>query len=450
MKVRRYFAEDMAQGLKMVREQQGPDAVIISNRAIDGGVELIAAEDYDESLLQGRQNEAEDNRKLPIEERVLAMQDARKLTQDENGEQDSDEEDMVSRLLTDTQDDKRSEKTDSSKAKPANTGSIKQQAQERKAPQLIWTHEPMMDQMQQELKSLRGLLEQQVSGLAWGNFGQQHPLRASLLRRLTALGLNATVSRELVDQVPEQLPADEAWNRTLGLLAAALPTDSDSILARGGVIALVGPPGAGKTTLLCKLAARHALIHGKDSVALISTDTLRIGAFEQLRSFGRIAGVPVWSAGNGLELQQALEHVYHRRLVLIDTAGIGHRNEMLKHQMQILEQNSRMLQSCLVLPSIMQSLALEQLIEAYRPVNPGCCVITHMDEAVSLGPVLSAIIDNQLPISYVSDGQSIPEDLHAVKSHQLVQTAVSIQHERVLTADAAMLQDLDADEAAHV
>ncbi len=428
MKVRRYFAEDMAQGLRMVREEQGPDAVIISNKKVDGGFELIAAEDYDEALLKTANNDQKRPRTRPIEEEALAHEVQLKSAQSLESES----------------------KTEGLKKVADSPAAVETPvARAPQAPQLIWTHEPMIDQMQQELSSLRGLLEQQISGLAWGDFGQRHPLRASLLRKLTGLGMNAAVSRELVNRIPENLSQQHGWNRLLGLLAEAVPIDSDNILSRGGMFALVGPPGAGKTTLISKLAARHALVHGKDSVALITTDNQRVGAYEQLRSFGRIAGIPVWAASNSMELQQGLEHVYHRRLVLIDTAGIGHKNAMLNQQLELLGESSNILQTALVLPATMQSLALDQLIDAYQPVAPSSCVITHQDEAASLGPVLSVIIDNEIPVSYVSDGQSIPEDIHAAKAHKLIARAVSIYQQQDISIEDAVLEHMFVEENAH-
>lgn len=396
MKVQRYFAPDMRQALRMVRERQGPDVVILSNRKVDGGVELITAEDYDQSMWAPQ---------APPQEPSEALGRAVAADQPKTMEQ-------------------------AATPLPAASNSAPSAPRPRidlsAGPEVLWTGEQALEQVRSELRDLRGLLQQQVAGLAWGELGRRHPLGASLLRKLVVLGLSPALGREIVEDLPLQSDPLQGWRQCLALLARRIPVDGDSILRRGGVVALVGPSGAGKTTVIAKLATRYVLEHGPEHVALLTTDNHRVGAQTQLRSFGKIIGVPVWSAGSGEELDRALEQVCDRRLVLIDTAGLSHRDRRLSEQLELLQSGGRRARIFLVLSATTQHRDLEQVVASYRPVSPAGCIITKLDEAMSLGPALSVAAGFRLPVTYVSDGQRVPEDLSPAKAHSLVSRAVAL------------------------
>jgi flagellar biosynthesis protein FlhF len=366
MKIKRYFAPDIRQAIRMVRDEQGPDAVILSNRSVDGGVEIVAAVDY-EALLSD-----------------LGVTRPKSVTT----------------------------VTASSAAvdKPVGT-----------EPELA-----IVD-MRRELKSLRGLLEHQLSDLAWGEMGRRHPQRTLLLRRLRELGLSAVMCRRIVQEVRENTDFDRAWRDALALLAHNLPVTNDDILTQGGVVALVGPTGVGKTTTVAKLAARCILRHGARSVALVTTDGERIGAQEQLRVYGKILGAPVHFARDAEDLRAVLAELRQHRLILIDTAGMGQRDVRLAQQLGVLRAASTPVRTCLVLSAAAQFAALEETVRAFAPATPQSCIVTKVDETTSLGGVLSVVAQHRLPFSYVSDGQRVPEDLRPARSHTLVSRAVTIQ-----------------------
>jgi len=289
--------------------------------------------------------------------------------------------------------------------------------------------EPAITEMRTELKSLRGLLVNQLSGLAWGNETRYHPLRARMLQRLIALGLSPTLARSISEQVKESDDFEHNWRMALGELSHQLPVQSDDIIENGGMVALVGATGVGKTTTAAKLAARYILRHGKGKVALISTDNYRVGAHEQLRSYARIMGAPISITANLEELQEALRKYSNKELVLIDTAGMSQRDMQLNGQLAMLKEGARRVRPYLVMATNSQRGVLSEVVRAFNPLSLAGCILTKVDETTSLGGALSVASENKLAIAYFNDGQKVPEDIHPARAHGLVSRAVSImQH----------------------
>jgi flagellar biosynthesis protein FlhF len=294
--------------------------------------------------------------------------------------------------------------------------------------------------MRQELHSIRGLLQDQLSGLAWGELGRRSPQRAALLRRLSGLELKPSLVREIVAKVPTSDDLDAAWARALRLLGQRITVGNDEILSAGGIAALVGPTGVGKTTTVAKLAARFALRHGAEHVALVTTDSFRVGAVEQLRTYGRIMGIPVRVTNGGDELQAALTDLADRRLVLIDTAGMSQRDIRLSQQLAMIRSGSSFVQSYLVLSATTQTLGLEEAVRAFQGVRLDGCIITKLDEATGLGNVLSTVIRQQLPVAYLSEGQRVPEDLRLARAQQLIAKATQAMQTWKLDEDDESLE----------
>lgn len=289
-----------------------------------------------------------------------------------------------------------------------------------------------LDAMRSEIASIRDLLEHQLSGLMWQEVERREPMRAMMIKRLEKMGLSPELSDQLASYIPEDVPAHEAWPALLDLLSDQIITTNDCILETGGVVALLGPTGVGKTTTIAKLAARAAMDFGPDAIALVTTDTYRIGAHEQLATYGRIMGCPVRVAKDAEELADILHQLRHRRLVLLDTAGMGQRDIRLSEQLDTLMQNSgAQIRSFLVLPSTAQRRVLQETIEHFRRIPLSGCVLTKLDESLSLGEVMCVTIQNALPIAYLADGQRVPEDIKVATGNYLVSRANELLEQEI-------------------
>lgn len=380
MKIKRFQAADVRQAIREVRDVLGPDAVILSNTRVDGGIEIVAATDYDESQFR-RQSQPEPQ---PQSRPQPAQNSAPRVELEPEP--------------------------------PA--------PEPRRQPQEnIWSQEPTLVQMRKEIAGLRDMLQNQLSDLTWKEMERQSPTQMQLLQRHLRMGVEASMARELSAHARQQTDLETAWRQSLGRLAAQIPLLHDDFLETGGVMALVGPTGVGKTTSIAKLAARCALKHGARNVALITTDCFRIGGQEQLRSYARILGVPVRVARNHQELEDALDDLIDRRYVLIDTAGMNPRDMQLAQKFAMLRQTSRRIRIYLTLAANTQAGSLNAIIDAFSHLELSACVLTKTDEANSLGGAISAMIRHRLPLAYSCNGQQVPEDLSLARPNSLVSQA---------------------------
>jgi len=288
-----------------------------------------------------------------------------------------------------------------------------------------------------ELRALRGMVEEQSASLAWMQTGPVRPQRVGLLRELMSAGFSPALSRRVADAVPERCDAEAArqWLAqalSRNLHCAAAPEDP---FERGGVFALVGPTGVGKTTTTAKLAARCVVRHGAQSLGLVSADTYRIGAQDQLRIYGRILGVPVHGVHDAESLRATLSALADKRLVLVDTTGVGQRDARVAEQGAILEAAG--VRRVLLLGAPSQPETLEEVIHAYRGNGIAAAVLTKVDEAASLGGALDALIRHRLLLTHVTSGQRVPEDLHPANGPVLVHRALKSRRATALQLDEA-------------
>jgi flagellar biosynthesis protein FlhF len=179
--------------------------------------------------------------------------------------------------------------------------------------------------------------------------------------------------------------------------------------------------------------------HGNANLALVSTDGYRIGARDQLSSYAHLLGVPMHAANSGRDLSRILDRLKSKKLVLIDTAGMGPRDVRLTDQLAALRSGAPSARVLLALPAQGDGHALEQTVRSFAPAGPSACILTKVDEAASLGAVLSATLRHRLKIAYLCNGQRVPDDLHTAHRRRLwlVRTAAALQSGRAPVRDAA-------------
>ncbi|WP_244814878.1 flagellar biosynthesis protein FlhF [Caballeronia sp. Lep1P3] len=311
-------------------------------------------------------------------------------------------------------------------ALPANAAAVVTEAIRARMEQVV--NETVMN----ELSSMREMMEEQFSGLMWGERQRRNPGNAALTKRLFAAGFSAQLVRMVVDNMPEMESAEHALEWVQEVLSANLPVmaSEDALMERGGVFALMGPTGVGKTTTTAKLAARCVMRFGASKVALLTTDSYRIGAHEQLRIFGKILGVSVHAVKDAADLQLALSELRNKHIVLIDTIGMSQRDRMVSDQISMLCGAGQPVQRLLLLNATSHGDTLNEVVQAYKsaadqPPLAGC-ILTKLDEATNLGGVLDTVIRYKLPVHYVSTGQKVPENLYVATKRFLIKSAFCI------------------------
>lgn len=394
MNIKTYHAKDMRSALRMVREEQGPDAVILSTSHMGDGVEVTVALEDILSAPASRQN-------MPA---MAAPPGAA--------------------------------------AAPPSSEFATLLASAAAAVAPVATAAAAPDpRVGDELRSMRHLLEWQLSQLAWNDLTRRAPSVAELLKELTAMGLAATLAAELLGELPDGLTLQDAQRRALAHLSRKLAVTGDELLDNGGRVAFVGPTGVGKTTGIAKLAARWVMRHGARDIALVSLDDQRFGAHEQLRVLGRLLGVECYTLEDPSALPQLMARLGNARLVLIDTAGLSPRDPELQARAAALSAALTQIgaRAWMTLSAGAQCAVLEEAMQKFVAFQPAAVMLTKLDEAASLGGALSALATAGLPISYVAEGPRIPEDLAPARAHQLVARAVYLAQSTDATAGDELL-----------
>lgn len=506
MKIKRFVAPDMRTALRMVRDEQGPDAVILSNRPTEGGIEVVAATDYDEALVQQALRAAAPATVVPIAaarsgsaapasrgagpavaaadpapaapvSRAEAMIAA--LTGTPHAARPATAQAEVASAPPPTPDapppsgalpapastapsatapgdefrailaqltgldlparGARPEPPPAPDAAPAEPGLQAETAVTPRSVHTVPAQDPTLAAMRAELATMRELMERQLGELALERL-RGSPARAAALDALLGHGCDDALAREIAAALDPCLEPAQARAATLGEFARRIPVAHAEPIEDGGVIALVGPTGAGKTTTAAKLAARFAARHRARDVALVTTDTRRAGAREQLQAHGRRLGITVCEAQGTEDLERTLAQLVDYPLVLVDTAGYAIRDRALLGQILWLR-SARSVRSLLVLPANAHPQDLGEVIRRYRPAAPEAVVLTKTDETSRLGAALSLLASQGLGLAYTTCGQHVPDDLDAADPAGL---ALALEKSRRAADNPFALEDRHA------
>jgi flagellar biosynthesis protein FlhF len=440
MNVKKFTAATSREALRKVREALGPDAVILSNRPVDGEVEILALANDDAASLAAPAPDspmAEPNPYLDLAETPAYLQPLTPRA-------------AAPRPVAAVEPAPAPAPAPRAAARPAAP------ARQAAAPRAVVPATPAaaaldmdrisaivadavasakanaaveMSGMMHEIRAMRGMMETQLAELSWGSTQAREPQKAAVLREMLAAGFSASLARYLIDKLPAGRDAADSlrWAKTVLTRNLNAMANEDQMLEQGGVFALVGPTGVGKTTSTAKLAARCVMRHGADKLALITTDAYRIGAHEQLRIYGKILGVMVHSVKDEADLRIALKELKNKHTVLIDTVGVSQRDHMVAEQVAMLQGTGANVQRLLCLNATSTQETLNEVVRAYQGSGLAGCIMTKLDEAASIGNVLDVVIRQKLNMFYVSNGQRVPEDLHLADPAMLVERAFRLK-----------------------
>ncbi|OJZ17422.1 MAG: flagellar biosynthesis protein FlhF [Thiobacillus sp. 65-29] len=379
MNVKRIVAKTSREAMRQLRDTLGPDAVILSNRQVEEGVEVLA---------------------MPAEDIASMAPPAADLPPPPAPT-------AAPRSEMDT----------------APAVAFKRRLVERVAVPSADTAQ-LAQSVIGEIKAMQAKLESQLADIVWRDLPGRDPSAAAVMRDMLGAGFSATLARELMESLPKSdVDQAQAWMRTTLMKRLDIMQSEADLLDGGGVFALMGPTGAGKTTTTAKLAARFVVRHGADKLALLTTDSYRIGGHEQLRIYGKILGVSVHAVRDAADLRLALSELRNKHTVLIDTVGMSQRDRAVAEQVEMLYQAGKPIKRLLLLNATSHGETLNEVVQAYQTRGLDGCILTKVDEAASLGPALDCAIRHQLRVHYLATGQRVPEDLHLANRQYLIHRA---------------------------
>lgn len=460
MKPRKFVGATSRDVLKQVREALGPDALILSNAKVAGGIEVVAmpSASINEIVSEAVGEETVPD---PVYAQPVVRETAPKVTRPDPEpsflrrltsreprvaepaprapvmrDEPPPERTPVERPLREAVADfslreqaRRPERpvaaVESIPVAPAPSASVAA-VPPSPAPVRESVSEAMVQNMVAELRTMRAVLEQRLFGLAWTELSRRDPGKVAALQTLLTAGFSGELARRLTDPMPEAIDDQEGSRWLVSEINRNLQTagSDNDIVERGGVYAIVGPTGVGKTTTTAKLAARGVVRHGADRVALLTTDTYRIGAHEQLRIYGRILGVTTSVVRDASELKSTLAELRGKHMVLIDTIGMSQRDKMVAEQVSALARCGGNVKRLLLLNATCNGDTLEDVVRCYEPGSIDGCILTKLDEAQAIGAAMDVIIRNRLALHFVANGQRVPEDLHVPNRQYLIHRAL--------------------------
>jgi len=426
MKLKKFTAPSTREALQKLRAELGEDAIILSTKRTAAGTEVLAAASGDldnmtQADTQPQRSEAPPSwtraeRQQYEQSRVQSNQQASKVAEQVKAQ--------TAQLIAPKAVAPTRVQHELPVTQPAPSADMLSDVAHRRS--LAASQAMAQEQVAvlEEIKQMRQLLKDQMSMLTWRDSLDRNPNRAELWNLLTRAGFTPLFARTVVDRLPEQCSEAQAQEWVTSVLKNNLSVSQahNDMVETGGTYALVGPTGVGKTTTTAKLAARCVVKYGADSLGLITTDSYRVGAQDQLRIYGKILGVQVYTAQNQADLHQLRSTMQRKRLILIDTVGMGQRDSrVIEHNQMLAESDVRRV---LLLNATSQTETLDDVVRHYKATGLHGAIVTKLDEAIVLGGVLDVVMRHKLQLQYIATGQRVPEDLFLADPRVLVHRAL--------------------------
>ncbi len=477
MKLKRFVAKDMRTALAKIKEELGAEAVIMSNKRVGPNVEIIAGVENDSSadmissapkkgqITSNIQEDSSLSRIIADDEVTLSSSSdsssAKTISKTVGGSKSEAFAKSLLEILERQQHENSVAKASSVQSEPSkkNTKVAKAKAkapaplfeqnglrdlfikedEKKKEKKVESSHgissyeskeseseKSEMEKLRHDVDSIRRLLQFELAGLMSDTKKREEPVRAMIYELLLSSGFDKNISAELSESVDADASFNFAWRQLAQNLERRINIGNDEIVTDGGIVTLIGPAGVGKTTTIAKLAARFVMKYGPDRVALVTADHYRIGAVEQVKTYGRIMGCSTFAIKSVDELPEMLYTLRDKSLVLVDTVGVGLHDERFESQVSALKKQSRLkMKHYLVLPATAQRKVLEHAYEHFSNIGLKGLILTKIDESESLADALSLCIKQKLMLSYVTDGQRVPEDLKVPDARTLALKALS-------------------------
>lgn len=443
MSAKRFLAPNATEALKRIRSELGGDAIVLGNRETQDGIEITAIAGADFNRLPPGAAAAA-AAPAPVTAAVAPTAPRRLLS--DAARRELIAADIVPRLSGPRED---RPATGASGREPALPGSGV--AAVPPPPSAAPAATGKLQDLSEQVAEMRDLLSGHVAAGIWSALRESSPARAQLMRRLLNAGLSSAIVGQLLAELPPQLESGPLLDAAERWIERRLQTrDPFAMFDRGGTYAFLGPTGVGKTTTVAKIAARCVLRYGRQQVALLTTDTYRIGAQEQLRVFARILNLPVVSLRDSDDLQARLADLASRRIVLLDTAGVSQRDAMMVEQLEMIRQGASRVHRVLVMSATTATRTLDDVVEAHQSATGDggvdAAVVTKLDEGMSLAPAVDCVLRHRLPLLFLCNGQRVPEDLFGADARYLAHRTVNPRGLGTTDAEESHVPALIADD----
>ena len=432
MNIQRFHAPTAREALILARQAFGDGTLILSNRPLGNGVEVMAT--AEESLATiarapASAGAAKDGVSQDTEELAMSTLSFQSYVRERMLRRRQEEMGAATRTATPA----RAQPAPAPKPKVMHADLIQstpQVAVAAPSPRAAHAVPPTLSLSSQgivdELQNMKDLIEERFNTMSWLGQARQDPIQSNLMLKMIRAGYSPSLSRSVLERLPKSIDAAHAVRWVMDVLERNLKTDMGQaqLQEEGGIFALVGATGVGKTTTAAKLAALCVRNHGPNSVGLITLDTYRVAALEQLRGYGRLLGVVAHQAHDRAALQDLLNLLANKKMILIDTAGVAprdpHKRDMVDDVLDLPH-----VKRLLVVNAGSHGDTLDDVLSSFKSDSAQQQVLlSKVDEAVKLGPALDALIRHQVTLRGVTNGQRVPEDWECADAAKLVRMSM--------------------------